>query len=670
MFLGAVADFGWMYMNLSRLQNAADAAVTAGAKNLISDEQNLSDYSYSTFVANSEQGLQRLIDESIISTRDTSDGDKVAKEYVIKNMSSDGELTDGWNKNKPVNFQSILYGVDEENYKSLYYMITLSEEVPHLFSVMDYFKFAPMKIKAVAVAHISHNVHGLTLYNQMNLLRNNENYATWDHIKKEYEKMKPEDFAYLGVGDNTTNAARARSVQAKGNEHVEGNYYRTETLTLHGWSIATTGKGSTTGNKMDQRNLDNLFVDFKVDINGQNFSKDMDLGTDTLLSSQIDVSSSDYNLDVNNKRIENNQWYYNNTIEGKTILNYRIHDLINIGKWNGSSYTYEYHVRPGKEPPDPLYVYIESENIYSHQYQSTTSFNTVRQIIININAANTDENKDRPIFFFYDGPEKIEGKSTKTWHEDWRESWKYPSRYADNPRNSLPVILNLNADFRGVLYMPNSPVVVNGNGYNFEGFVVAQEFLHLKNAEKDLESYTYVEENDETSDEETDELYAKYYNDKLEDFPATKTIDGVTCEKKIDSTGNVVYGIKHTDADGKERFEIKYTYTKITQEKSNLLKTFANYEKEYIDLYPMFIDEWGNVQYIEDPIEPTQENDESTHADDTSIFNDDKFFTKDDFNLGTSEFNGFEKVSFKNYTYLQQGVVDNFFESKRANWID
>ena len=32
--------------------HAADAAVVAGAKNLIYDEQNLSDYSYSTFVNN------------------------------------------------------------------------------------------------------------------------------------------------------------------------------------------------------------------------------------------------------------------------------------------------------------------------------------------------------------------------------------------------------------------------------------------------------------------------------------------------------------------------------------------------------------------------------------------------------------------------------------------
>lgn len=31
MFVGAAADFGWLYLNQSRLQNAADAAANAGA---------------------------------------------------------------------------------------------------------------------------------------------------------------------------------------------------------------------------------------------------------------------------------------------------------------------------------------------------------------------------------------------------------------------------------------------------------------------------------------------------------------------------------------------------------------------------------------------------------------------------------------------------------------
>ena len=644
LFVGITADLGWMYLNLYRLQNAADAAVTAGAKNLIKDEKNLSDYSYSTFVANSDEGLKRLMNNEppIISSRDTKDGDKVAKEYAAKNLAVDGklkndEITDGWNNDALVTFNKILYGVDAEDYKSLYYTITLSEEIGHLFTIMD--RFDKWNVSAMAVAHITHNLHGLSLNKQMELLRNDENYATWDHIKNEYDKMQAKDYAYLGVGTNTMNAARARSVQAKGNEYISGNVYRTETLTLHGWSIATTGYGSTSGNKMDQRNLDNLFVDFKVDIS-KNFKVDEDIGTGNLISNA--TYDSGYNLMPGgvkaNGDYNSNYKYSSWTDEEKDALKFRIHDLVNIGRWDGSKYVWPYEVREGKEPPDPLYVYIESENNYSHEHQNTTAFNTVRQIIINVNASNYDtEDEDsatkRPLFLFYDGPEKIDGKyvsnKVATWYEDWRFSWKYPSRYANNPRNSLPVILNLNADFRGVLYMPNSPVVVNGNGHKFKGFVVALKFLTLKTAD---------------------------------DFP--EEAHGGT--KKIDSNGNVLYVTN--DEEGTET--VLYTYTKITQEKSNLLKTFVGYEKEYVELNPMFVDAYGNVQYNEDKIAPTIEIDSVTHADDINLLANYKLFKKEDFNLSSSTFNGFEKVSFKNYTYLKPGVTDNFFETERATHVD
>ena len=36
--IGAVADLGWYYLNVSRLQNAADAAVLAGAQALVKDD--------------------------------------------------------------------------------------------------------------------------------------------------------------------------------------------------------------------------------------------------------------------------------------------------------------------------------------------------------------------------------------------------------------------------------------------------------------------------------------------------------------------------------------------------------------------------------------------------------------------------------------------------------
>ena len=146
-----------------------------------------------------------------------------------------------------------------------------------------------------------------------------------------------------------------------------------------------------------------------------------------------------------------------------------------------------------RDPPDPLYVHIESEPVHdglgfkknadgSVQFDANgnpireigNQASSVHQVIINLNVPNTgkyDSGKyagayrDRPVFFYYTGPEKVDQNS--------------------HVRDSLPVIINFNADFRGIFFFPNSPVVINGNQTNFEetnfeGYIIAKEFVMLK----------------------------------------------------------------------------------------------------------------------------------------------------------------------------------------------
>ena len=96
-----------------------------------------------------------------------------------------------------------------------------------------------------------------------------------------------------------------------------------------------------------------------------------------------------------------------------------------------------------------------------------TELNSVRQMILNFNASNAGD-EYRPVVIFYDGPETNDIYAS------------YKDRTDVLHRKSLPVIVNLNADFNGILYMPNSPVVLNDNGYNFKGFIVAKEYKLLK----------------------------------------------------------------------------------------------------------------------------------------------------------------------------------------------
>ncbi|MBR1730435.1 MAG: hypothetical protein IJ728_13040 [Selenomonadaceae bacterium] len=474
--LGVAADFGWWYLNVSRLQNAADAAVIAGANQFIYTDYKGSDYTYSTFVDKVES---TLIEKNIISTRDTRDGDLVAATYAGLNLSDKAveyepnsepskdiyKIFDSWNNDSEVIMTRKMYGTDKDDWDALYYTITLEGKANHLFGIME--QFGNMNVKAVAVAKLTHIMpsinaeHGVSLYQQMLDKEKLKTYKTWDHIKHEYDLKlaKGEDFSYLGVGTATDNAARTRSVQSNENWYVKGNKYRTETLKLNG---ITGGKY-----KINQLAYDDLFIDFKVDVQ-YSFKKDWDLG-----STDPDPKNVSYNLqhgdglNGGSTKIWHDQFAY------------RIHDIINV------DITYPVRASQGKEPPDPLYARIEGEDINNDTDvgQNTSSWNTVRQIIINVNVANTNVNKDRPIIFIYEGPEKIEGKEidSETGVEKYKSAWKDPT--ATNVRDSLPVILNLNADFRGILFMPNSPVVINGNGHKFEGFIVAKKYLKLKTEE-------------------------------------------------------------------------------------------------------------------------------------------------------------------------------------------
>ena len=143
----------------------------------------------------------------------------------------------------------------------------------------------------------------------------------------------------------------------------------------------------------------------------------------------------------------------------------RIHALFNV---NGT-----YAAREGYAD-DPLYFRIEAE-----PYKSETT--PIRQIVININVDNT-ANGLRPLFFYYDGPDARATKNVE------------PGVLT--PEEAQPVILNLNANFKGVLWMPDIPVVINGNGHKFEGFIIAKEYRYLDTTQGTQVKYSTKGKND------------------------------------------------------------------------------------------------------------------------------------------------------------------------------
>ncbi len=743
LFVAAAADFGWLYLNQSRLQNAADAAVTAAA-NVITDKGlDINKRRYSFLVSNYDENFLRLANAKTIYGYNTDYGDQTAKKYAelnlkaflgdenleVKDVSSGEEnlIPDNFNT---VKFKRIVYGADREDDDAIYYVVILSEKLKHLFDIMDNFNIVNLNSKAMAVAKITYHPqyeyygdppHGPSLYKQMRVVESDNNYNDWwaiynkvgDQINqaktdKDLKKLLNDTYKTL---DQMT-IARMRSVQAKGNEYVKGNFYRTETLMLMGSSKAVKD-GKEVGEELDQRNFNKLFVDLKADLVKKPL-KDTDPAS----------TQNAYNLYENS---------FDQIPANSEVLKYRIHDLINIGKWNGSQYTYEYKVRTDKEPPDNLYVYIENEDAYSDNNGSGSARNTVRQMIINVNAANTDDTDDkyRPMFIFYDGPQKDDGKDQTVWQEKWRETWrhlvknpddyeykegeeKYDNSYKGNARNSLPVILNLNADFRGVFFMPNSPVVINGNNHSLEGFVVAMKFLKLKEAHDfpikavggnpdnkitdargniyylDDEGctfyhaaaeggtrYIHVETILDNNGNPVKDNYGKNKLKCLNVIYATGTFSEAKNPKEnIVSKNENVYEV-FDEVEKKTKYvtipknhsSILYIYTLVEDEKSNLTPTFADrkLEKESVTLNAMYVDQLGNVQYrslrdsdnYKSSVRPAP-NDPSWRAGYTPGTSNYKkgtdeteiIYDKSIFNIRSAKYNSYHTVNLVDYTYL------------------
>ena len=272
--------------------------------------------------------------------------------------------------------------------------------------------------------------------------------------------------------------------------------YRYEKIDVQptgGSGVSTSANGS---KYYTENELDSINIDFSQDVefSSSTFLKDWDIGawdsnyktSEGVTVSPVSAAKDGWGDWKNGKRL---------------AFDLRIHSTINFNT--------PYKTREDKEN-DILWARIESEPIYNKILKSDgtikpmTQLNSVRELIININNSNMNENY-RPVVIFYDGPEKMEPTS--------------------DLRVSKPVILNLNADWRGGIYAPNSPVVVIGNGHKLEGFVVANEFLRLATEEDYLGKWL-----DENGDEH------KFY-----------TVDGDTITDNRDAT-KVYYKITNVQS--------------------------------------------------------------------------------------------------------------------------
>lgn len=512
-FVGVGLDLGWYYLNVSRLQNAADAAAVAGAYKLIDTNDKLSDYKGVWLVERPN------IDDDPDDDIDTTSGYDVAADYAHKNLSSSNVewtgnngnyiMTDSWGigGNSKINMGSSLYKIGE-NY---YLFVTLSEKVDHFFLSSEIFGL--IEAPVVAVAILTKNAvddtddtgnTGTTTPSPLELIFNANEGSFGDVEETSIKLAAIKSNAMKSAATTSTKTLNSLEEITENNETVtvtadDGTPTR-DGYEFLGWNTKADGSGTYIydGKQLLASEVAKLFGgeksvtlyavwksvskpvedEVKDPINNITLWQQMEyVRAKNAYDGDWSVSAKKYGAAMNYiqfnatnaKSIEiKTTTKNNNNVKDidRLFLDFlpestdyselrnpskRPHALINVNA--------AYDVRDGKND-DPLYIRIESEP--AHNASGGNQGNPPQQIIININVSNLADSK-RPLIFYYDGP-----------LED---------------RDPVPVILNLNTDFKGVLYMPDVPVVINGNGkgvgegngtnHVFEGFIIAKEFRVL-----------------------------------------------------------------------------------------------------------------------------------------------------------------------------------------------
>ncbi len=492
--VGVGIDLGWYYLNVSRLQNAADAAVLAGAWKLVEDDKTMRDYFvdglttepssvrdenyYSSFNVDTgevdEQGnviIDRinLAKKNGLEISELQQGKREARSYATENLydvagehatiKDEKKVANEWTKNKNVTFSATLFtrnlDADRERFSDIvsigfrYYKVELTEKIAHLFMPGW---FDPMDAKVVAWAVIKpRDLDLVTILNDKDKSETIQNIIYQDNNKNNPEASYKGKWAHFQESDQD------------GVHYTAGDVNRREVVNIHNDLRSSTNNSDRTqnvytggGGNNNGTDLDSINLDFRVEYT---FSKKFN-GT---------------NWDLRSALPEGVTKSAGGAAKGWTSTD-KAADMRLITSFN---FNYAWTDRNEDDlQTDVLWTHIESDPLW---FEYGSSWNSVHQIVLNAHVKNTgtDEKNgvtyytQRPFIIFYTGPE-IYGVSSTV-------------------RQSQPVILNLYNDWNAILYMPNSPIIINGNGYKLTGFVVAKEFRRLKTAADMLaEGYTQV----------------------------------------------------------------------------------------------------------------------------------------------------------------------------------
>lgn len=411
-------------------------------------------------------------------------------------------------------------------------------------------------------------------------------------------------------GESSSVAATAASVNTDKN-NLAYNPEKKSTRKTYQDGITETGN---VGLPYTWKRVDSINIDFRVEyaLSGKWLSEDWDL----------ELGFNGASVNNTNKKWETSGNAVNN-IRYDDVKRLRIHTSVNFED--------PYKVRPDVDKdtePDVLWARIEGEPMLYHpdimdraygvltSKINQTGLNSVNQIILNFNQSNYNASSQRyrPVIIFYDGPE------TYSIYSNYDTVNKFV-------RKSKPIIVNLNAPYRAVLYAPNSPVVVTGDHISdFKGFIVAKNYLRLKDDDDFVDSGEVRYFNNPTRQYEYERKVKSDGTIYFQDLGGTRISTSITKDEqayrlkiyyaKDDPETDPakkkryykVYGKNSTCPDDSTEVTViinsnKYTYFLKNDSAGKELKYIKTVEENGIEMY---VDDYGNVQYAERLSQPTK----------------------------------------------------------------
>jgi hypothetical protein len=486
LFAGMAIDIGRSYLHKSYMQNAADMAALAGVETVSKKKASL-------ITVTDVPALGQLI-----TTESSKKADAGADKFL--QMDNNGKWQTGGSNVKT----ELRKEIDPHKNSPLlrnraleyYYKVELTDDMEFQFAKM----FLPealmpadwtVKVEAWARGGNKDNpLAGIDLLTQMKETEEAYTFSTF----QEWEANTKVPAGYNG---NRRDYMKAISFTNKGPAYnADGT--RSEIFDMDGTASIN-------------NNMRSLLINYKPDFSSSSkLTGNWDLDViDNMTPAQARAYLYDLNLGIeltnwriineNGVAIEENEGGY--SLWGKfydklvtkfgeatatEIMFARIKSIVNVlepyavrdlSTLPASEISYDvYTDEPNKL--DPLFIRLESEEYNTVGGRGWVT-NTVRDISINIKAANTETDLDgdykyRPMLFFYDGPvgennERGVGRKSKT------------------------VNLTLDADFRGILFAPNSPVHVEGNGHKFQGIIIAEKFVDAAGNEIETPNHTGID---------------------------------------------------------------------------------------------------------------------------------------------------------------------------------